>query len=98
MSSLKQDVARMQELTAGAFQQTGGLTVLSNIEQPDAEKLQQMLEQTTAQFERATLELRRLCEKHAPGAGGYGNRPTAPRMEVDGYVEQFGYGSQGRTF
>ena len=92
MSSLKQDVARIQELTAGAFQQTGGLTVLSNIEQPDAEKLQQMLEQTTAQFERATLELRRLCEKHSPGAGGYGSRPTAPRMEVDGYVEQFGYG------
>ena len=92
MSNLKQDVARIQELTAGAFQQTGGLTVLSNIEQPDAEKLQQMLEQTTAQFERATLELRRLCEKHSPGAGGYGSRPTAPRMEVDGYVEQFGYG------
>ena len=92
MNSLKQDVARIQELTAGAFQQTGGLTVLSNIEQPDAEKLQQMLEQTTAQFERATLELRRLCEKHAPGAGGYGIRPAASRMEVDGYVEQFGYG------
>ncbi len=92
MSSLRQDVARIQELTADAFHQTGGLTVLSNIEQPDAEKLQRMLEQTTAQFEQATLELRRLCEKQAPGAGGYGIRPAAPRMEVDGYVEQFGYG------
>ena len=92
MSSLKQDVARIQELTAGAFHQTGGLTVLANIEQPDAEKLQRMLEKTQEQFERAALELRRLCEKNSPGTGGYGNRPTAPRMEVDGYVEQFGYG------
>ena len=92
MNSLKQDVARIQELTAGAFQQTGGLAAMADSGQIDAEKLQRMLEQTQEQFERATLELRRLCEKHAPGAGGYGSRPTAPRMEVDGYVEQFGYG------
>ena len=92
MSSLKQDVARIQELTADAFQQTGGLTVLANIEHPDREKLQRMLEQTQAQFERATLELRHLCEKNSPGVGGYGSKPPAPRIEAAGYVEQFGYG------
>ena len=92
MNSLKQDVARIQELTAGAFHQTGGLAAMADSGQIDAEKLQRMLEQAQEQFERATLELRRLCEKHAPGAGGYGIRPAAPRMDVDGYVEQFGYG------
>lgn len=92
MNSLKQDVPRIQELTAGAFQQTGGLAAMADSGQTDAEKLQRMLEQTQEQFERATLELRRLCEKNSPGVGGYGSKPPAPRMEVDGYVEQFGYG------
>lgn len=92
MNSLKQDVARIQELTAGAFQQTGGLATMADSGQMDAEKLQRMLEQTQEQFERAALELRRLCEKNSPGAGGYGSRPAAPRMETTGYVEQFGYG------
>ena len=92
MNSLKQDVARMQELTADAFQQTGGLAVMADSGQIDAEKLQRMLEQTQEQFERAALELRRLCEKNSPGAGGYSSRPAAPRMETTGYVEQFGYG------
>ena len=92
MNGLKQDMARIQQLTADAFQQTGGLTVLANIDQPDAAKLQRMLELTAAQFKRATLELRQLCEKHSPGVGGYGSRPAAPRMEAAGYVEQFGCG------
>lgn len=91
MNSLKQDVSRIQELTAAAFQQTGGLAALADSGQADAAKLQRLLEQTMERFEQATLELRRLCEKHSTGIGGYGNRPAAPRMEVDGYVEQFGY-------
>lgn len=91
MNSLKQDMARIQQLTADAFQQTGGLTVLANIDQPDAEKLERMLEQTLAQFEQATLELRKLAERHATGAGGYGSRPQMPRMENVGLVETFGY-------
>lgn len=91
MNSLKQDVSRIQELTAAAFQQTGGLAALADSGQADAAKLQRLLEQTMERFEQATLELRRLCEKHSTGVGGYGNRPAAPRMEVDGYVERFGY-------
>ncbi len=92
MNSLKQDVARMQELIAGAFQQAGGLAVLAGSGQPDTERLQKTLEQTAAQLERAALELRRLCETHSPGAGGYGVRPAAPVMEASGLVETFGYG------
>lgn len=92
MNSLKQDIARIQELVSSAFQRTGEVAALAGSGQPDPAKLQRTLEQTAAQFERTTLELRRLCEKHSPGAGGYGSRPAAPRMETAGYVEQFGYG------
>ena len=46
MNSLKQDVARMQELIAGAFQQAGGLAVLAGSGQPDTERLQKTLELT----------------------------------------------------
>lgn len=92
MNVLKQDVSRIQELTASAFQQTGGLAALADSGQADARKLQRQLEQTMERFEQAALELRRLCEKHSPGTGSYGNRPAAPRMETAGYVERFGYG------
>ena len=92
MTTLKQDIARIQDLIGSAFQQTGGLAALSDSDQPDPQKLQKTLEQAMEQFERATLELRRLCEKNSPGAGGYGRRLSAPRMEADGCVEQFGYG------
>lgn len=91
MSGLKQDVARMQELISGAFHQAGGLAVLAS-GQPDPERLQRALEQTAAQLERAALELRRLCETHSPGTGGYGVRPAAPVVEAAGFVETFGYG------
>lgn len=92
MTELKQDVIRIQETISSAFQQTGGLSALAGVGQPDPQKLQKTLEQTMEQFEQATLKLRRLCEKYSTGVGGYGSRPSAPRMEVDGFVEQFGYG------
>lgn len=92
MTELKQDVIRIQELISSAFQQTSGLAALAGINEPSPQKLQRILEQTMERFEQATLELRRLCEKNATGVGGYGSRPPAPRLEVDGYVEQFGYG------
>ena len=72
MNVLKQDVSRIQELTASAFQQTGGLAALADSGQADARKLQRQLEQTMERFEQAALELRRLCEKHSPGIGRIG--------------------------
>ncbi len=74
MTELKQDVVRIQETISSAFQQTGGLSALADVGQPDPQKLQKTLEQTMEQFEQATLKLRRLCEKCSTGVGGYGNR------------------------
>ena len=68
MSTLKRDIARMQALVGDAFSATGGLAALADSASP--EKLQKALEETSGAFERSALELRRLCEKHAPGVGG----------------------------
>lgn len=90
MNGMKQDIARIQELAGKAFSATGGLAALADSTSPG--RLQKALEETSGVFERSALELRRLCEKHSPGVGGYGNRPILPRMETSGFVEQFGYG------
>ena len=90
MNGMKRDIARMQELVGAAFSATGGLAALPDSASP--EKLQKALEETSGTFERSVLELRRLCEKHSPGVGGYGRRPVLPRMETAGFVERFGYG------
>ncbi len=90
MNRMKDDIARMQSLAAEALSATKNLTTLAD--SMDPEKLQRALEETAGTFERSTLELRRLCEKHAPGVGGYGQRAAAPQVEVSGFVEQLGYG------
>jgi len=92
MNGLKNDIARMQTLVGDAFSATGTLAALADSGQTDPAKLQKALEETAGAFERSALELRKLCEKHAPGVGGYGRRSAAPRLENTGYVERFGYG------
>ena len=88
---MKQDMNRLQELVVDAARQVGVLSALADSDIAP-EKLQRTLEQVSGQFERSTLEVRKLCEKHSPGVGGYGNRPVLPRMETTGFVERFGYG------
>ena len=90
MSELKQDVVHLQELIGDAFTKTGALVAYADGGTMPAEKLQKVLEQTADEFERATLELRRLCEQSATGAGGFARRPSLPPMQVVGVVEAFG--------
>ena len=91
MNAMKDDMNRIQELVVDAARQVGVLSALADSDIAP-EKLQRTLEQVSGQFERSTLEVRKLCEKHSPGVGGYGNRPVLPRMETAGFVERFGYG------
>lgn len=91
MTDFKKDMARIQTLVGDAFSATGGLVALSDGGVMSEQKLQQTLEQTAAEFEKAALELRTLCEKHSPGKGGYGKRPPAPFCSIDGHVEKLGY-------
>lgn len=88
MDTLKRDMTRIQELVGGAFTRTGGLLALSDGGLMSPAALQRSLEMTMQDFEKATLELRQLCERHSPGVGGYGRRPTLPALEVTGRVER----------
>ena len=91
MNDLKRDMMRIQELIGNAFRQTGSLVALTDGGQMNPNKLQKTLEQTMEQFEAATLELRKLCERYAPGSGGFAKKPILPSMDVTGSVEAFGY-------
>ena len=91
MTDFKKDMAKIQTLVGDAFSATGGLVALSDGGSMSAPRLQQTLEKTAAEFEKAVLELRVLCEKHSPGEGGYGKRPAAPFRAVAGHVEKLGY-------
>ena len=78
MNDMKRDLIRIQELVGMAFSETGSLVALTDGGQMNPNKLQKTLEQTMEQFERTTLELRRLCERYSPGAGGFAHRPALP--------------------
>ncbi len=92
MNDMKQDLIHIQELVGTAFSATGALVALTDGGQMNPNKLQKTLEQTMEQFESATLELRRLCERHSPGIGGYAKKGVLRAMDVTGSVEEFGYG------
>lgn len=82
MNDMKRDLIRIQELVGMAFSETGSLVALTDGGQMNPNKLQKTLEQTMEQFERTTLELRRLCERYSPGAGGFAHRPALPYMDT----------------
>ena len=92
MNELKKDIEQMQGLTRGIVRQTESLAALAGQDMPAPEKLQKHLEWISGRFEHSAIAMRKLCEKHCPGAGGYGSFPELPRMEIAGSVEQFGYG------
>ena len=91
MSDFKPDMVKIQELIGEAFTKTGSLVALCDGGQMNPDKLQKTLEQTMESFEKATLELRLLCERNCPGAGNLGRKPLAPKREVTGDVEKLGY-------
>ena len=93
MSDLKADMTRLQNLVGDAFSKTGALVAFADAGAPDPDKMQRVLELTADQFERATLELRRLCEQVSPGAGGYAQRSRLKPVQVAGTVETFGFTS-----
>ena len=92
MNDMKRDMTRIQELVGDAFSQTGSLVALANGGQMNPNKLQKTLEQTMEQFERSSLELRRLCEQYSPGVGGFSRKSVLHAIDVTGRVEEFGYG------
>ena len=91
MSVLKADMTHLQSLIGDAFSKTGALVALADAGNPDPDKIQRTLETISDQFERATLELRRLCERSSPGTGGYMRRPRLASLQIAGSVEMLEY-------
>lgn len=91
MSVLKADMTHLQSLIGDAFSKTGALVALADAGNPDPDKIQRNLEAIADQFERATLELRHLCERSSPGTGGYMRRPRLASLQIAGSVEMLEY-------
>ena len=92
MSELLSGVRQMQKLIGDAAAKTDALAMLAESGKAEGEKTRRMLEQTMEEVERATLELRRLCEQIQPSAVLPSRRPALPCREVTGYVENLNYG------
>ena len=91
MSDLKADLKRLQTLIGDAFSKTGALAALADAGAHDPDKIQRTLEFTADQFERAALDVRRLCESSSTGTGGYMQRPGLAPVEIAGSVEMLEY-------
>ena len=92
MNTYENDVKRIQKLVNNAQKKTGNLMALNDGGAMPDKKLQQTLEQTMGYFESATLELRKLCERHAPGIGVFGGKPLAKQELPTGSIEIAGCG------
>ena len=91
MSDFKADMTHIQSMIGSAFTDTGALVALADGGTMNPEKLQQTLERTMREFERATMVLRTLAERNSPGVGSYGSRPLLPSIEVAGSVSMIDY-------
>lgn len=91
MTDLKVDMTRIQTIVGSAFTATGSLLALTDGGAMSDVKLQRTLEKTAADFEKAVLELRMLCERYSPGKGNYGKRSPVPYCDVSGSVDRLGY-------
>jgi len=91
MKDLKGTMTRIQTLIRDAFTKTGSLVALADGGQMEPERLQRTLELLSDQFERSTLELRRLCEEASPGVGGYAQRPRLRAAQITGTVDVLEY-------
>ena len=87
MNDFKQDTTRIQQLIGTAFTATGALVAMADGGVMQPQKLRRTLEQAVGSFESATVELRRLCERNMPPAGGTAYKPVVPRRDVTGTAE-----------
>ena len=92
MSTLKESMNAIQSLVVDAYISAGELIAAETQADTDAVRKQKLLEQTADQYERAALEVRRICESHATGVGGYGRKPELPPVRAEGFAERTGQG------
>lgn len=88
--TLIEDLSRMRGLVDKAWLSTGTLVTLA-AKPAEPEKVQQELEKALAEFEAASLELRKLCERHCFISGSYRKKRAPPVPDASGYAETVGY-------
>lgn len=84
----KNDLRVLQQLTEDAAVDARKLMLLADSLKP--EDLQQQLEELSGGFEDVALQIRRLCERQMPGAGGYRRGKSLRSLEAVGSVERIG--------
>ena len=92
MSTLSNDTKRIHELVGDAYKKTGKLLAISDGASLSQSKLQQALEQVSAFMEKATMELRKLCEFHVTGDFSFGKKFPAKVDLPTGHIELAGCG------
>ena len=84
---LIQDMARMRYLVGQSYSVSENLVNQSFRERPSAKSLREDMETAVGQFERATVELRRICESYEEPVNAGGKAPPIPAREITGSVE-----------
>ena len=85
--NLIQDMARVRYLIGQSYSASENLVNQSFRERPSPKALWEDLETAVGQFERATLELRRICESYEEPVNAGGKTPPLPSREITGGVE-----------
>ena len=85
--TLIQDMARVRYLVGQSCAASEKLVSQSFREQPSPRAVREDLETAVGQFERATLELRRICESYEEPVNAGGRTPPLPSREITGGVE-----------
>ena len=83
----RKDVEHIHTLVSGGFHASAQLMQLRG----DSRQEEQLLRQALQDFERATVELRKLYERSTPIQPGVWHKPSLPVREVTGYVEMQRY-------
>ena len=84
---LVQDMARVRYLVGHSYSISENLVNQSFKERTFPGALRKDLETAISQFERATLELRRICESYETPVSSGGKMPPVPAREITGSVE-----------
>ncbi|WP_409969907.1 hypothetical protein RFF05_08410 [Bengtsoniella intestinalis] len=84
-----EDLQQIQTLIGDAFSATGKLVVLSNAAQHNPESEAEALSKIATHFEQATLQIRRLCERHTQYFPTAYTDCGASTLEIAGSLDLF---------
>ena len=93
MQTVKEMLQQIQALTFNAYKASGQAAALLGEPSSSPEAMAKALEQTAANLEQGTVELRALCESCLPELLTVGRKPVLPPLDIAGTisVNEFGW-------